>query len=55
MTTPAQRGYIGILLENCEDRGIEISVELLEEIEDNELSIARASEIIDDLKFELGW
>lgn len=55
MMTLYQKRHINILLEHCQDRKIEIPEELLEEIEHKNVSAKRASEIIDDLKFELGW
>ena len=55
MISPAQREYIDTLLEECQDRGTEIPMDLLTEIEDEDICVARASEIIDELKAELGW
>ena len=55
ITSRAQRNYLEKLSAKCKERGIEIPVEILEEIDDLELSSLRASEIIDALKFELGW
>ncbi len=55
MSTFSQRNYINILIRECEKRGIEIPHQLKAEIEEEDLSTPRASEIIDDLKFELGW
>ena len=53
--TPAQKHYLRILLQNCDERGIEVPVETEEEIEDGDMTVERASEIIEGLKFELGW
>lgn len=53
--THHQRNYMDVLIKACQRRGIELPVELLEEINDEDLTCRRASEIIDELKFEIGW
>ena len=55
MGIPAQNKYIDALIKACQDYRIEIPHDMIEEIEDSDLSVERAGEIIDELKFELGW
>jgi len=55
MVSPGQEYYIGVLVETCYDRGVEIPHETMEDIMDPELTSKRANEIINELKFELGW
>jgi len=55
MASPAQHNYLNILIDACEDYRIEVPYDIREEIEDPDLSVERAGEIIDELKFELGW
>ena len=52
--TFSQRRYIGDLIAECKKRGMEVPFELLEEVKYRDITKQRASEIIDELKFELG-
>jgi len=54
MATYAQSRYINTLLQKCRERGIEIPEEVKERVS-NELTAEEASELIEALKFELGW
>ena len=55
-TTPAQYEYLNALVQACENRGIELPEEVKDQVRNApELSILEAGELIDDLKFELGW
>lgn len=54
MAVPGQLHYISVLIEKCGERGIECPYDLIAEIKDG-VDVKRASEIIDELKFELGW
>ena len=55
MASQEQIQYIYGLLAICKEKGIELPIDLLEELDDGIPSKERASEIIDDIKFELGW
>jgi len=55
LATLSQRRYINDLVIRCQERKIELPFEILDKIRDSSLSSASASDIIDDLKFELGW
>lgn len=50
--TTAQFNYIKALVERCDDRGIELPVDI--DVEDAGRSRVEASELIDCLRFELG-
>jgi hypothetical protein len=54
MATPHQTRYLKNLVGVCKRRGIELPNELLEEIDDPDLTLRRASELIDALRMELG-
>lgn len=55
LITPRQKEYILSLMEKCRNRRIEIPEEIIEEIYDmGSVTIEEASDIIENLKFELG-
>jgi hypothetical protein len=54
MATPHQTRYLKNLVGVCKRRGIELPNELLEEIDDPDLTLRRASELIDALRMKLG-
>jgi hypothetical protein len=54
MATSSQTRYLKNLVGACKRRGIELPNELLEEIDDPDLTLRRASELIDALRMELG-
>lgn len=54
MATFSQLKYLKNLVAVCKRRGIELPNELLEEIDDPDLTLRRASELIDALRMELG-
>jgi hypothetical protein len=54
MATSHQTRYLKNLVRACSRRGIELPNELLEEIDDPDLTLRRASELIDALRMELG-
>lgn len=54
--TFAQARYLNTLVLECEKRGIELSEDIREQIVGKQdMGAAEAGELIDDLKFELGW
>lgn len=56
MATFAQCHYLQALAEKCQERGIELPEEVKDQLWDKEnLSNEEAAELIDTLKFELGW
>lgn len=56
MATPAQCDYLRTLWRACAQRGIELPAEVEDKLRDvTGLSNEEAGEIINDLKFELGW
>ena len=56
MATFAQIRYLQTLAEKCRERGIELSEEIKDQLRDPQhLSADKAVELIDSLKFEMGW
>lgn len=56
MATFAQCRYLQTLAEKCRERGIELPEEVKDHLRNaNLLSMEEAAELIDNLKFEMGW
>ena len=56
MATFAQCRYLQTLAEKCRERGIELPEEVKDQLRDAQgLSVGEAAELIDNLKFEMGW
>lgn len=56
MATFAQYRYLQTLAEKCQERGIELPEEVKDQLRNaNLLSMEEAAELIDNLKFEMGW
>lgn len=53
--TLSQHRCINDLVIRCQERKIELPFEILDKIRNSSLSSTSAKDIIDDLKFELGW
>jgi hypothetical protein len=54
--TFAQARYLNTLAQQCRVDGVELPEEVWDKLRDlNELTAEEAGELIEDLKFELGW
>ncbi len=54
--TFAQARYLNTLAQQCRADGIELPEEMWDRLRDlDELTSEEAGELIDDIKFELGW
>ena len=56
MITPRQYQYLQALSEMCQEKGIELPEAVKDQLRDKQdLTVEEAAELIDNIKFELGW
>lgn len=56
MITPRQYQYLQALVEMCQEKSIELPEEVKDQLcNKQDLTVEEAAELIDNIKFELGW